>query len=180
MIANSGEIPPKENLVSQKILFLMVLVWLTSLLMVAGSAADTFDGNRKGFIFGAAAGLGVTRYASSNEFASGHGYPAAIAYNFQVGYAPTDRLQLYYTMRQSVIIPEIIDNYKDLFNKIGRKSSGDELYLLISPFVIALIPLLSAQHLMPMGFGIRQYFNSQGPLFFCGSRGWSNGFFLSL
>ena len=145
---------------------LKVMVFLIAFLFVADAAAEIFDGDRKGLIMGAAIGFGVARYASSNDLVSGHENPLAIAYNLRIGYAPSDRFQLYYTIRQTVFIPEIINNYENFFNEIGKGSSKSELYLVLSPFVIGLIPFFSAQTLMPMAFGIRQYFEPRAPSFF--------------
>jgi hypothetical protein len=136
---------------------------MLSLSIAVEAAAGVFDGNRKGFIFAGGIGFGVTRYASSNEIVSGHGYPSTVVFNWRVGYAPSDELQIYYAMRQSVFIPRIVNNYGDYFDEIGKKSLKGTLYLLVAPFVVPLIPFFSEQHLMPAGLGVRRYFGSQAP-----------------
>ncbi|HBC47605.1 MAG TPA: hypothetical protein DEO84_07760 [candidate division Zixibacteria bacterium] len=69
-------------------------------------AAQAFDGQRKGFIIGGGLGMGLSSYAQSFE-TNRHRYiidridKGALISDFKVGYAPTKRIEIYYTSKFS-------------------------------------------------------------------------------
>ncbi|MCX6828222.1 MAG: hypothetical protein NT002_02920 [candidate division Zixibacteria bacterium] len=148
-----------------RFLFKAILV-LLYLLFAANTTAETFDGKRQGFIIGAGIGFGITRYSSSNEISSGRGNPSTVIYDLRIGYAPSDKLQLYYVWRQCVYIPKIIERWGNLLDDIGQGTDKAAIHLIIAPIALPLIAIWSEQHIMPFGFGLRQYFKPEAPSLF--------------
>jgi hypothetical protein len=123
---------------------------------------NPFDGRRRGFIVGVGIGPGMTNYRSdlfgqSHEISKG-----SLAFDFRIGYATTDRFQVYITTKMSLThFGELGNAYDNWFDEIDKGSFKGVVYLFLTPFVAPFLPL-SASHL-DFGLGTSYYLRNGIP-----------------
>jgi hypothetical protein len=74
------------------------------IVMLTGISAQAFNGQRKGFILGGGLGFGMTSYTQtlkqgSISITSERENKGAFNTNFQIGYAPSDQVAIYYVSK---------------------------------------------------------------------------------
>jgi hypothetical protein len=79
---------------------ILIAIALTAVMMISNSAT-AFDGQRKGFFFSLGLGPGYTSYSQTTDSAGAELYSLdeskfAVATNFSIGFAPSNKLMIYW------------------------------------------------------------------------------------
>jgi hypothetical protein len=136
----------------------VIAVFLVSL--AGGGAAagglprHVFDGRRMGPVASIGIGGGYTDISSKNGPLSGSTGMGTFAITFRLGYAPSERLELYALYRASVYGGRLWDHWDDIADKAG--SAKDLTRAAVLP-IVPVIAMFTDQHLL-IGFGATYYF----------------------
>jgi hypothetical protein len=121
-----------------------------------------FDGKRQGPIFAACIGPGITTISSENGELSRTVTKGTVAFNYKIGYAPTEQLMLYMNYNASVYANKLWQHWDDWASEVKKsKTIG---YLLVFPF-LPVIAMFTDQHLL-MGVGADYYLEPYTPCWF--------------
>lgn len=152
---------------------LIAAVLIACTVTTAATGRDPFDDDRRGFVAGTAIGPGFTYLRARNGSVSRHATRGTLAVDFRVGYAPTERLQFYYTHRTSLFLDDLGDDYERHLDKVSLKTEKGLAYFVLTPFAIGWFLFSTEQHLLG-GPAVHYYLNQRAPSwFFETGFGWS-------
>jgi hypothetical protein len=129
-----------------------------------------FDGERRGFIFEINLGLGATSinydYIYRDiEISDKHLTKGAVGFEGRLGYAPTNRFQVYLVNKMSIFdAKKMVDDYENYFDKMSGEGVLSALYIIFSPIILPFIPYASSHS--TIGFGASYYLEEEAPSFF--------------
>jgi hypothetical protein len=148
----------------RKVLICLILYSIL-VLPVAKSGINPFDGERKGEVASIGLGFGIISIGSENMGLQGDISKGTVVFDFRFGYAPNNRLQLFYKHKSSVYLSKLGEHLDSYFHKVNLKTKKGVGQLVLSPFVVPFIALFTDQHLMG-GIGARYYLEPKAPSWF--------------
>jgi hypothetical protein len=137
---------------------------LTAVLLLAPVTADAFDGNRKGFLLGFGAGVGVASYTQNLKInlpdippdrTSSRQTPFAISTNFKLGWGLTDQLLVYYLAEVAWF------QHDDVFIYDNPRTDPKEAYWVVDGFDAPSKNVWIATGLL--GLGVTYYLGKDSP-----------------
>jgi hypothetical protein len=141
--------------------------------LVPTASTWAFDGQRKGFVLGFDVGPGVAHIRSHADSRMDQLTHGALSLNTTIGYAPSNKLQLFFYHRMTIFkLGELGQAYDDWFEEISNETFKGIGYLLVTPFVVPFLPV-KASH-SAGGLGFSGFVDETAPsFFFSGGIGWS-------
>jgi hypothetical protein len=124
-----------------------------------GPALRVFDGHRRGFVFSMGVGTGLTTVAAANCCLTGSLTKATVVLSQRLGYAPTERLEIYEFYRACVYADELWRTWHGIASASGMVAGVS--HAVVFP-AVPIIAILSEQHFVT-GLGVSYHLKPSPP-----------------
>jgi hypothetical protein len=136
------------------------------LVFIVALPAHAFDAERKGFIFGGGAGLGMTHIMSDTELGKRTTWKGAPALSFRIGFGTNNRTLIFLGAKSSLAyMDEIADAYDSYTDAMGEDNLKGLFAKMGAPVVLPILWMGGAHSTFGL-VGVTYYFEDEAPCWF--------------